>query len=339
MAVALLLMLVVPGTSSAVNDEGAGASPGYGIRPAYYDDTTLPGGHHSFSLEPGTSIDDAVEIFNLSYEPLRFDLYGAELLMVDGGGFAPADRDESSRGSGDWIIPRETTVDVDGRSRLRVPFTVSVPEDALPGDHPGTIVVEPHTPEGEAGIALRTRLAQRVLITVPGEIEVGAALGPLAATREGGQVHFGLPVANTGNVTFTTSGTVEVTARGDRHSLGLGPDGLYAVPGGEARLGAVWEDPPLIGRARAHAVLEVQVGDREPVPYTTERITVWLVPWAALLVVVAIVLLTALVAYLSRERRRRWREHRRDDREVLRRHREERRLEERDEPSRPRVEA
>lgn len=324
--VAVALLGIAP-VAGAAQDP---AVPEYGIRPGYYGHTTLPGGHFTYALEPGVSIDDSVEIFNFTDEPQRFDLYGADLITTPDGAFAPAARDADPRDSGAWITPERLNVEVEPRQSLVVPFTVTVPEGTTPGDHPGAIAVEKRiAPSSGSGVAIHPRLALRVLLTVPGEIDIGTEFGALRASREDGGVRFTLPVRNTGNVTFTASGTVAVETRSlngtDRIELTLEPRGLYAVPGGEATLQALWEDPPWLGRARANAEVEVLVGDRDPVLHTTETVTVWIVPWATIALALAALLLTSALTYLTRERRRTWLRHRREERELLRDHRAKRR--------------
>jgi hypothetical protein len=330
-AVGLVLAFVLlpsSGLTSAWAQPDDPSGPEFGIRPVYWADTDLPGGHFSYALEPGASVDDAIEILNFSDDPLRFDVYGADLVTAQGGGFAPAARELPSDGAGNWIVPERTVVEVAPHRSVEVAFTVSVPERTEPGDHPGAIVVERQTePRQDAGITMQPRLAQRVLINVPGEVALGVELGELAVVRAGRQVRFELPVRNSGNVTFTTSGEVAVGAWGRRRVLALEPAGLYAVPGGEAVVTAVWEDPPWYGRATAVATLDVVVGDDAPVRFSTEEARLWLFWWPPVLLAVGLLML-ALGLWRAPEPRRRLQRlaaERREDRAVLRDHRAERR--------------
>lgn len=298
------------------------SGPAYGIRPGFYGDTTLPGDHYTFALEPGASIDDTVVIFNFTQQPRRFDLYGADLILAEGGGFAPAARGVESHGAGAWIVPSVDTVDVPAGSHLAVPFTVTIPAGAVPGDHPGTIVVERHEQASGPGVHMQSRLALRVLITVPGEINLGVALGVLGAEHVDGTVRFTVPIQNTGNVTFTTTGTVTILGRGPVIELALRPDGLYAVPGGEATLWSVWETPPWFGRVQAQADIDVTVAGHEPVRYTTEPVTVWLIPWLAISIALVVVALTTGILLATRRQREVRRTRRQQERALLHRVRE-----------------
>jgi hypothetical protein len=330
-ALGVLALLVASQPAIATDDDAVGAAPEYGIRPALWADTELPDGHFTYALEPGTEIEDGIEILNFTAEPLTFDVYGADLRTARDGGFAPAPRGAAAEVSGDWIVPAVPSIEVAPNRSATVAFTVSIPIGTAPGDHPGAIVVERQTePADGAGITFQPRLAQRVLINVPGEVDLGVELGALTAVHEDGQVRFELPVRNTGNVTFTTSGTVEIEVWGRERSLSLSPDGVYAVPGGEATLTSVWVDPPFLGRATANAELDVTVGNDAPVRATSTSITVWLVPWTALLLALALLLLLLGLGIADgpRRRLRTWNDHRREDRALLHHHRADRRARE-----------
>jgi hypothetical protein len=298
------------------------------IRPVYWEDTSLPGGHFNYALTAGTSIDDGIEILNLGPQRLRFDVYGADLLTAAGGGLAPASRGSPSRSAGDWIVPAFATVEVAPHGSVEVPFTVSIPVGTRTGNHRGALVVERRTsPAQETAPTIDPRLAQRVLIAVRDEVDLGAEIGELVGVRERGRIRFELPVRNTSNVTVTSSGVVTVESRGRQVELELSPAGLPAVPGGVAVLSATWDDPPWVGRASAAAAVDVVVGDDAPVRFASSRITLWLFPRTLLLIVGGLLLVTLGLAVREgpRRRLRRWSAERREDRAVLRRHRAQRR--------------
>ncbi|GGX76860.1 COG1470 family protein [Streptomyces hiroshimensis] len=99
-----------------------------------------PDDRASFYLEgaPGTAFTDKLSVVN------------------------PADHERSFalRGDGSWIALARRQVRVPARTRANVPFTVTVPGDAEPGDHPGAVVVSGE--EGRERREVRVRLALRV---------------------------------------------------------------------------------------------------------------------------------------------------------------------------------
>ncbi|MGK5734281.1 COG1470 family protein [Streptomyces sp. URMC 124] len=94
-----------------------------------------PDDRASFYLEgaPGTVLTDTLSVVN------------------------PADRERSFalRGAGPWIALARREVRVPARTRANVPFTVTVPGDAEPGDHSGAVVVNGEGREVPVRLALR----------------------------------------------------------------------------------------------------------------------------------------------------------------------------------------
>ncbi|MER6122683.1 hypothetical protein ABT173_08315 [Streptomyces sp. NPDC001795] len=161
-AVALSLLAAAP---AAAGDDGwtvAPATGGAGGRPYVYAEG-----------EPETVLQDAVSVLNPGGQPLTVRLSGADADNTADGGFTvrkkpvdtgawigfahtsggmgvspahggPPARAKSSVGEKPraWgrAAVRTVSVTVPARTRADVPFTVTVPAGAAPGDHPGAIV-------------------------------------------------------------------------------------------------------------------------------------------------------------------------------------------------------
>ncbi|MFF1448828.1 hypothetical protein ACFVYF_11840 [Streptomyces sp. NPDC058274] len=98
--------------------------------------------------EPGTVLQDTVSVLNPGAQPLTVRLRGADADNTAGGGFTVRER---ATDTGAWIgfagtegkrrVPvRTVSVRVPAHTRADVPFTMSVPAGAVPGDHPGAIL-------------------------------------------------------------------------------------------------------------------------------------------------------------------------------------------------------
>ncbi|MFD0444721.1 hypothetical protein ACFQ10_23320 [Streptomyces indonesiensis] len=107
---------------SAAPAAGGGGAPGAGDRPYIY----LEGG-------PGAVLEDKLSVTNRSEHPRTVRLRG---------------------GDGARIALAERRVTVPPRTRADIPFTVTVPSDAVPGEHPGAVMVS----SGGREIAVRLRL-------------------------------------------------------------------------------------------------------------------------------------------------------------------------------------
>ncbi|MEX2184721.1 MAG: hypothetical protein WEC14_09765 [Chloroflexota bacterium] len=142
---------------------------GYAARPAP-GDGDRSSARFALSVETGSSVSDAVEIFNLTDEPVSFDVYAAEAVLATGGGLAPASRDAEIGGAAAWITVDQSTVVVAPRSSLIVRFTIHAPIGTDPGDQRAALLIEPERPTGTGDIAASTRVGLWVDIKVVGEI-------------------------------------------------------------------------------------------------------------------------------------------------------------------------
>ncbi|WP_055490230.1 hypothetical protein [Streptomyces sp. TP-A0356] len=223
---ALGLLAAAP---TAVADGGwslAPATGGAGGRPYVYAE----GG-------PGTVLEDAVSLLNPGGRPLTVRLGGAD---ADGGFTVrknPAD-------TGAWIgfarttggrrtAARTVSVTVPARTRADVPFAVTVPADAAPGDHPAAIVAS------TGGRSLNVRVQLRV---------TGPALSALTVEHlavRGGRISYEL--VNRGTTVLTP--TLAVRADGVLgRVLDRGPRTLplHLPPGRRVRLGEPWPGHPAL---------------------------------------------------------------------------------------------
>jgi hypothetical protein len=326
----LLLVAVLQTMGAAPPPDRDGdqpAGPSYGVRPAHHADGPRAGRLIAHALEVDTVVTDGVEIFNFTDEPARFEVYAADMIATSGDGVAPAPRDAEVTGPGTWIEPEQEEIEVAPHRSVVVPVAIEVPRGTVPGEHVAALLVEPVTEAGDQTIQARARVALRVQLEVLGEIDLGVELGALRWRQAGQTVRFDLPVTNGGNVTVVVDGTVVVTDRGaqPKGELLLSPAARTLAPDATTSLEAVWEDPPWFGRVTAQAVVDARAGERAPVRFVGDAVTFWIVPWASLLAAFALLALLAAVFFASRDRRRAWRERRREERELLRDFRAERR--------------
>ena len=113
----------------------------WSIQPALIDDPEADAEERvsfRFELDPGESVEDEVIVTNFSEQELVFGLIASDGVVTEEGVFDLLPDPTESTDAGTWIeIDQEVTIPA-GDSAT-VPFTVTVPEDALPGDHPAGI--------------------------------------------------------------------------------------------------------------------------------------------------------------------------------------------------------
>ncbi|MET8448477.1 DUF916 domain-containing protein [Streptomyces sp. NPDC005209] len=176
------------------------------------------------SADPGQTITDKVVVANKTAKPLSFRLYAADAYnTARDGGFAVRTVKERMRGVGAWAKPAKSKVTVPGHRTVTVPFTLHVPRDAEPGDHPGAIValderVDPGT--GSLALGVRRAVGARVYLRVSGPTLPAISVEnvhlshhqPLVPGLGDSTATISYTLRNTGNVTLDPK--VELRARG-----------------------------------------------------------------------------------------------------------------------------
>jgi hypothetical protein len=170
---------------------------------------------------PGERITDYVGITNLTTRALTFDVYGTDAYNTEDGSFAllPAARKPTDLGS--WISLGATRYTVEPNTRLDVPFALTVPAGATPGDHAGGViasVAEERTDASGQKVLVDRRVAARVYVTVAGATaptlsidRVRLEYAQSANPANGGDMTVTYLVHNTGNLRLSGAGTVRVT--------------------------------------------------------------------------------------------------------------------------------
>ncbi|MFE7772784.1 WxL protein peptidoglycan domain-containing protein [Streptomyces sp. NPDC057445] len=167
---ALLLTLAAllyggPGAAHAADNGEWSVEPaasGLGRRPYFY-----------LSADPGTTLTDRVTVSNKTGGPLTFRLYAADAYNTErDGGFAVRTQKERQRSVGAWAKPERDRVTVPARSSVTVPYSLTVPEGAEPGDHPGALVaLDERVAAGSGGavaVGIQRAVGARIYLRVNG---------------------------------------------------------------------------------------------------------------------------------------------------------------------------
>jgi hypothetical protein len=280
----------------------------------------------SYTAAPGSVIYDHVALLNQDDTPIGLQLYPGDVVMSDGTGLGVPPRDQAPTDAGSWIAIDAASANLQVPAQTKdagigytvVPFSLTIPVNAQPGDHVGGLVGSLVT-TGKAGdntpaIDLEQRVVARVYIRVTGDLRPGLAITDVTATHRGGglagqgagTVEVGYTLRNTGNVRMAVQPDVRVagpvgllprTAAGDR------VDEL--LPGSEVHLTTTVSGVWPLGRESVTVSatgLPSATGEDPGVGTVHASTQVWAIPWAVLAL---LVLLAGLVAYRVRRRRRR----------------------------------
>ena len=221
------LGLAVVGVAGAVQAQEPAAtdSPlGFGIKPAYAtaDDPTSFS-YFTHHLEPGDEVIDEALVINDGDLPIHLQIYVAEAMTAINGGTAFGHRNYNSNGVAGWVSIDVGEVPLQPGETQIVPFTITVPTDASPGDHVAGLLVEqaPTGNETDGGataeepqfaVQVVQRVGVAVVIDVPGDRVAQLAITDLRLGQQldGGAV-FEVAVHSTGNVMVNGHGTLTVT--------------------------------------------------------------------------------------------------------------------------------
>ncbi|MGA4687238.1 WxL protein peptidoglycan domain-containing protein [Micromonospora sp. AB353] len=278
-----------------------------------------PNGRPAFSykLDPGAILTDYVGVTNHSSRPLTLNLYASDAVTTTSGGFDLLAAGQKPTDVGSWVRLPRRTVTIPAASRLDVPFTLTVPPNATPGDHAGGIVASltdaGSDPRGNR-VAVDHRVGARIYLRVTGELQPTLTIQDLRVRHTGsvdpltgGTVTATFTVRNTGNVRLAGQPVLGVAGPfGQARRSVTGAALPEILPGGEltttVRMPGV---PPLFRLTANVTVTPVAVGDQvlDPPPRaSTARAAVWAVPWPQL-ALLALLALTGWALIATRRRR------------------------------------
>ncbi|MEE6262610.1 WxL protein peptidoglycan domain-containing protein [Plantactinospora sonchi] len=281
-----------------------------------------PDGRASFGykLDPGGTVTDYVAVTNHSARPLTLNLYASDAVTAAQGGFDLLPGGQRPVDVGSWVRLTAATLTIPSTSRMDVPFTLTVPENATPGDHVGGIVASLAAPgtDGQGNqVAVDHRVGARIYLRVTGALRPALALEDLRIAHRasgnpfaGGEIVATATIRNTGNVRLAGQSTVDSAGP---FGLGVRSASGAALPEilpGDAvqatvRLPGV---PPLFRLTVTTTVVPTAVEGQvlEPPPgAVSEAVTVWAVPWLQLLLVALVVGAVWALLMVRRHRRRR----------------------------------
>ncbi|MBD5787151.1 DUF916 domain-containing protein [Cellulosimicrobium terreum] len=267
-------------------------------------------------LDPGDSVDDHVAVTNFGDVAATFALTAADGYRNAKGRFNMLPADQESVDAGTWIEIQDS-VEVGPEETVVVPYTLTVPDNATPGDHQAGIaasVTSTGADEGGTSLGVTSRVGFRVSTRVSGELDPELAITGARATYSPswnpfapGEVRVSYAIANEGNVRLGADSVVEVAGPFGIGTQDVTPEPVTEVlPGGSIVRTEVVDDVwPLVRSTSTITVTPVVVGEDEvatPLEPVTTTVTTWTIPWPQLLIIAIVVM---LVLGIRDDRRRR----------------------------------
>ncbi|WKK72553.1 DUF916 domain-containing protein [Rathayibacter oskolensis] len=205
-------------------------------------------------LDPGTVVSEEAAVTNLSDQTVTFRIDAADGYFTDKGRFNMLPSDQESVDAGTWIQAPETVTVEPGAVGI-VPFTVTVPDNAEPGDHAAGIaasLVSVGADAGGSSVGVESRIGFRVMTRVTGDVAPSVAVEDIATDYRlswnpfaPGSLSVDAEIVNTGNVRLLLDGTVSAQGAsaplvaedaaaqellpGDRRTISVALDGVWPL--------------------------------------------------------------------------------------------------------------
>lgn len=322
-----LLALVVAGGLATVSPALAaeGGDVTWGVRTAS-NENGADRQNFNYTIDPGTQMSDALIISNHDTEPLDLDVYAADGFTTTSGQLDLVTSDTVSTAVGAWTAVSSEHLQIAAGESVEVPFTVTIPADATPGDYAGGILTSLPQPGQEQGISVDRRLGVRMHVRVLGDLAPSLSVEKMHVDYAGtfnpfgsGDATVSYTVRNTGNVRLAAAQTLKLA--GPFGLLSRDVENVSAVP--EILPGESWTvSVPVAGVFPAFWLsatttlspeLPVVAGATPGSAPVVSSAGAWVIPWA-LLVLLVLIAAVALAAILLGKRRRRVRKTLEDER-------------------------
>ncbi|MGH3863815.1 DUF916 domain-containing protein [Actinokineospora sp.] len=311
---AALALGFAPATARAAQDKGPAT---FGVRPATAQaPDNRP--NFSYSATPGAVVRDHLAVANISDAPLSLKVYASDAFNTPDGGFDLLDAGRAPVDVGAWAKVDAGAMDgttvVPGRTTRIVPFTVTIPANATPGDHAGGIVaslVTEATGSDGQRVAVEQRVGARIYLRISGDLVPKLTIEDVAGSYDGsffgtGSTRISYVVRNSGNVRLGGRQKVTVeTPWGSGTAAPNLPDLPELLPGNSFQVTATVSGVLPAGwlSGLVHIDPVASPGPQPQADAVDASVTVAAVPWLLVVVLALVLALSLLLLWRKRKRR------------------------------------
>lgn len=252
--------------------------------------------HFTYTLAPGAKVTDALRVVNRSKAPITLKVYASDGFTTSTGTLDLLPADQKPVDVGSWIVMKDSTVTLQPQQAATIPFTLTIPADATPGDHTGGVVTSLVSQDGPSSVSLDRRLGSRIYLRVPGTLTPALKLDGVHVDYHG-TINPGSSGSATVTYTVVNTGNARLAAHQSIHVAGLfGALGRTVavadlpelLPGSSLSqsftVNGVWPGIHLTGTVKLAPVTgAVTVKD------VTGRAGTWAWPWGQLIVLLIVI--------------------------------------------------
>jgi len=306
----LLIVVVLLSGSQLIYAIEAGGS---GIMPAKTQVYPNLRSWFVYEAEAKTVIQDQVDIINRDNKTITLQVAALDGAVSGNGGYTLVGGVADNKDIGTWVKLEESEVTLPPKSKRTLNFTVTVPDNADVGSHPGGIVVweKPAAAISPSGVRKKnssnltvvTRVAARMYLTVPGEIQRKLEVKHIHHSISNNLLYFFFNLKNNGNVQLNV--IADVTLRGLFGKAGEqgGAEIGMLLRGSDIVAQLAWQkNPPAFGRFvadfRLHYGEKDFKGEYVKDEYIDVRYVFWIIQWIKLLWLIGGIVLLLLIRNL-----------------------------------------
>lgn len=198
-----------------------------------------------------------------------------------------------------WIKLDSAKESLKPDERVKVAYTINVPEDARPGGHYAVIFAETQPPANSGSIVRKKRVGSILYATVDGEIEKKAKLEKF----ESGTLFIKPPITsdiyikNEGNVHFSADINLNYKSIFGKNRFTF-QESKMILPGTTRRIPVKWEKPPLFGIFKTEGSVNM-IGQTQQLP---EKLVI-LLPLPVIIIAILILALIILIPLTNKRKR------------------------------------
>jgi hypothetical protein len=294
---ARLLILIIIGLGQLILFSGVFAQEektGLSISPVTFE----------LTANPGDVLDNKIKVFNPTDSIVGVKMEVEDFTVVGEMGevrIEPADVETYSLAK--WIKTEPTEFFLEPGEQKFVDFFIEVPKNAEPGGKYGSVLATTTgvISSGSTGPAITQKVGSLILLAVSGQVEeslnVKGFLVP--SFLETGPVIFTTRFENQGTVHLRPRGFITINNWRDKKVADVEFSQLNVIPGAVRRVETTWNKKWLFGKYTAMVVGSYGSNN---LPFSSEVLTFWVIPWKIILTVIVILILIFLFFFLTRRR-------------------------------------
>jgi len=255
------------------------------------------------SANPGDNLENTIRVENLNDRPVKVIVEKRNFAAQGEEGAVSLTEKEDTFSLASWITVSPTDIEVPAKGTITFTFRTSVPLNAEPGGHFGSIVFRIGTPANlqQTGATLSQELGALVLLRIAGKTNEEATLESFVPTKrlwENGPVDFEIRIKNEGNVHLKPLGVITISNIFGKKIASFEVEPKNILPEAIRKSEGIWKQKFLFGKYTASLALSYGTQGK----ILTGSTTFIGFPYRAGGLVLAIIIIFALLIYRGRKR-------------------------------------